>query len=46
MTVAKTGTGLLPSRFANLCENWLAITMSPTITQIYTGNTNCSHVFV
>ena len=35
-SVAKTETGLLPSRLANLCEKWLARITSPTSNQIFT----------
>ena len=44
MSVAKTETGSLPSRFTNLFDKWLTRIMTPTSTQMYTGNTNCSHV--
>ena len=46
MSVAKTETGLLPNRFANLCEKWIMNIMSPTNTHMYAGNTNCSHILL
>ena len=45
-SVAKTETGLLPSMLANLRDKWLIRIMNPTSIQIYTGNTNCSHVLL